>query len=227
MEKAFTLAEVLLTLAIIGIVAALTIPAVITKVTKDQYVVALRKAYNTLKAVERKAVQEHGEIKNWNTATSSNQDAQQFFDTYFKPYFDIIKECKDRDDSCFADGPYTRLDKTGTWSSLDNLNNPSVIRIMTSDGISFSFTGSAEDTELARVARFWVDVNGRKGPNIIGRDLFGFSLFSKIGIKPHGGYDVDTGEPYAPKLIEANCNTKTGSGHTCAVKILAEGVMSY
>jgi len=42
--KAFTLAEVLLTLAIIGVVAALTIPAVITKVTKDQYVTGLKKS---------------------------------------------------------------------------------------------------------------------------------------------------------------------------------------
>jgi len=65
-KQAFTLAEVLLTLAVIGVVAALTIPAVITKVAKDQYVVGLKKAYNTLRQSKEKLYKNMGQ---WKTGT--------------------------------------------------------------------------------------------------------------------------------------------------------------
>src|SRR5574344_693563 len=44
---AFTLAEVLIVLGIIGIVAALTIPTLMANVQKQQYVTALKKFYST------------------------------------------------------------------------------------------------------------------------------------------------------------------------------------
>ena len=45
---AFTLAEVLITLAIIGVVAAMTIPTLINNYQKKQTVTQLKKAYTTL-----------------------------------------------------------------------------------------------------------------------------------------------------------------------------------
>ena len=45
---AFTLAEVLITLGIIGVVAAMTLPTVINQYEKKITVVKLKKAYNTL-----------------------------------------------------------------------------------------------------------------------------------------------------------------------------------
>ena len=48
MKKAFTLAEVLITLGIIGVVAALTMPALIANYKKQQTIVQLKKAYTTL-----------------------------------------------------------------------------------------------------------------------------------------------------------------------------------
>ena len=47
-KKAFTLAEVLITLTIIGVIAAITIPNLMQKYTKHQYVVGLKKAYSEL-----------------------------------------------------------------------------------------------------------------------------------------------------------------------------------
>ena len=44
-EKAFTLAEVLITLGIIGIVAALTLPTIVQKQNKKSLEVAFKKAY--------------------------------------------------------------------------------------------------------------------------------------------------------------------------------------
>ena len=48
MKKAFTLAEVLITLAIIGVVAALTIPSVISNSQQQEFKTGLRKAVSVL-----------------------------------------------------------------------------------------------------------------------------------------------------------------------------------
>ena len=48
MNKGFTLAEVLITLGIIGIVAAMTLPTLVNNYKKQIYVVGLKKAYNNL-----------------------------------------------------------------------------------------------------------------------------------------------------------------------------------
>ena len=47
-KSGFTLAEMLITLAIIGVLAAMTIPALINNTHKAENVVALKKAYETL-----------------------------------------------------------------------------------------------------------------------------------------------------------------------------------
>ena len=48
MKKGFTLAEVLITLAIIGVVAALTIPSVIVKTQQQEFKTAAKKAHSVL-----------------------------------------------------------------------------------------------------------------------------------------------------------------------------------
>ena len=59
MKKGFTLAEVLITLAIIGIVAALTIPSVISNYQQQEFKTGLKKAVSVLnEAIQMNIVQE-------------------------------------------------------------------------------------------------------------------------------------------------------------------------
>jgi len=213
MKKAFTLAEVLLTLAIIGVIAALTIPAVITKITKDQYVTALKKAYNTLKTIEHKAVREHGPMTGWNW-----KNPKEDFETYFKKYFDTMKECGITADSGCVVKDYTYLNGS-SWDI--NFNTYGAYKYITSDGIAFIYTDASNQGKV--VSMFWVDVNGKKGPNRYGRDLFTFFVFPELGIKPHGAYGVD-GNPLPSDQVEEQCPV---IGAYCAAKVLSEGAMNY
>ena len=66
-SKAFTLAEVLITLSIIGVVAALTIPTLIQRTGNEELVSRLQKAYSTLSQATEAIMTENGSPKNWVT----------------------------------------------------------------------------------------------------------------------------------------------------------------
>ena len=64
-KSAFTLAEVLITLGIIGVVAALTIPSLIQKYEEKQTVSQVKKAYSEISQAYMSAVQGEGTPDNW------------------------------------------------------------------------------------------------------------------------------------------------------------------
>lgn len=106
-HHAFTLAEVLITLGIIGVVAAMTLPALITNYKEKQTVSQLKKAYSALSQAWLMMENEYGSIDEWgltDTATGQTdpQTGKPIYDyssktlvaQRIKPYLKIIKECK-------------------------------------------------------------------------------------------------------------------------------------
>lgn len=64
-RKGFTLAEVLITLGIIGVVAALTIPNLVSKYQEKQTVTRFKWVYSTLANAFTMAIAENGRPENW------------------------------------------------------------------------------------------------------------------------------------------------------------------
>ena len=165
---AFTLAEVLITLGIIGVIAALTLPSIITQYQKKVTVQSLKVAYSLLYQAVQESVSENGEIPEWNYSLNS----ATFDDTYLLPYLKVIKKCNGG--KCITtDGfhgyyelnghKYTQIDKSYILSN-------GMILMKDSYGLNMGFI------------TYMVDINGNKKPNKMGRDIFTFYLFNHSSI---------------------------------------------
>lgn len=101
---AFTLAEVLITLGIIGVVAALTMPALIANHRKQVTVTKLKKVYSVMNQAISAAVAEYGDAENWaaecgiSTAPlCTTEEAMNWFQTYIGKNLQTTKMIKNPD----------------------------------------------------------------------------------------------------------------------------------
>ncbi len=101
----FTLAEVLITLGIIGVVAAMTMPTLIQNHRKKVVETKLRKFFTTINQVVKMAEVDNGPAKDWEWNTP-----QDMYDKYLKQYMQNVKEIKQDGSSSlylyFTDGTY-------------------------------------------------------------------------------------------------------------------------
>ena len=92
-RQAFTLAEVLITLGIIGVVAALTLPALINNYEKSVVETRMQKFYTNINAALKLSIVENGDMVDW-TFPQDYYDAdgsEQFFNTYLKNNLQYLK----------------------------------------------------------------------------------------------------------------------------------------
>lgn len=117
---AFTLAEVLITLGIIGVVAALTIPSLVQKHQEQVTVTKLKKFYSAFSQAYTMAVLEHGTLDNWGLESSelvededgNSTHSEQSFEQYDK-FFNII-------DKYLQKGDYKKLHSTTGKNDIEN-----------------------------------------------------------------------------------------------------------
>ena len=163
----FTLAEVLITLGIIGVVAALTLPSVVSKYNEHVTVNKLRQVYSILKQAESMAVNEYGDIKTWDFIDLKTNEGiypglnTLVFDKYYKPYLKTVK-CNYSATIKAANGtPFITIEK---WYKYVCLPNGTVIYGNTLG--NSGYTGTI----------VYADLNGEKAPNVVGRDIFTFLI---------------------------------------------------
>ncbi len=155
---AFTLAEVLITLGIIGVVAALTLPALISNYNRHVVETRLEKFYSIMNQAAKQAEVDYGEFEYWDRATSYN-DADgmiNFWNTYFAPYVKTLKVEKDKSNSkhiwvYLADG--TKLDMFNYFNSE-----------------------TATDTTTSTATHIYFYPKSNNITNIMGKDFFTFFM---------------------------------------------------
>ncbi len=97
MKKAFTLAEVLVTLGIIGIVAALTLPALIQKNQDKELISRTRKIYSDINNAVLRAQSDFGVVGDNSFLFNPNNTSEQSAENFLK-YFNGAKLCKSKSD---------------------------------------------------------------------------------------------------------------------------------
>lgn len=214
-KKAFTLAETLITLTIIGIIAALTLPTVVSNYRKKLYVAALQNTYNQFSNGAEQALID-SRMRSFADTDLTTTDGVGAF---FKKYFRVVKDCgvaEDNASDCFA-ASYRAFDKTAYTPALKGKYcvtfNTGVSACMGTIGPDSEYEDGSPSHGYANVI---VDINGKDKPNINGRDLFGFEFYTDAKISE--GYDGQTHMHYCA----ANVDDK-GYAAGCLSKIMNDG----
>lgn len=211
----YTLAEVLIVLVIIGVVAALVITALVANTQKTQFVTGLQKANNILASAANHA-QAESIMDTWNFALSS----EEFTNTYLAKHLNIVKVCEDKA-GCLADS-YTTLGENAGPDIED------YYKFILTDGIAMGIKSAGEggctSTNPSVCATIVVDVNSTQGPNQWGKDLFAFNIYGGLNtIVPSGSFLLDdTGKWKTREASEIDTNCLS-TGEYCAAKIANEG----
>lgn len=212
---AFTLAEVLIVIGIIGIVAALTIPTIIAENQKKTYVTQLRKFYSNFQNGIRLYMNNQGcsdltctGIFNsvYNNAAWQNNVKAAILST-----FNVSSSYVYSDFSSLSYnyiGASAGTDTPFDTSSSFMLADGSLIGINDNDGGNCTIYSTVNDDKKLKNActYVYIDINGFKEPNIYGRDLYVFLLSNQGFLYPHRGID------YAKAYANSE-NYTTSSGY--------------
>lgn len=226
-RRGFTLAEILITLGIIGIVAAMTIPTIAARSTHKKLQSQFKKTYAELNQATRAfyadtdiPVHDYDVlIKAGVDTTSSNWDSNALLNKFMSYYKGFTKA------------------SNSVWSSFDKLHNiknlnlngievkdyPCDISVVYMDSVgrlySMDDTSTAYPTALPYGPKICVDINGIDKPNRWGYDRFVFVFTEENAVIPYTGISWNTlGKNLTDKKdIAKYCDkTKTTVQHACA-----------
>ena len=197
---AFTLAEVLITLGIIGVVAAMTMPSLMQNYKRQQATARIKKFVSVINQALISAENDLGPREDWVKGEEDNSDsAYDFLNTYIKPYIksaDIEKR--------------TLLGR-----------NMATLRFV---------DGSQMSIKIGACYDIYYDINGEKGPNEKGKDIFVFILCKNGGCNSNsnqvrGMYCQPNGEPFPTheQLIDNCKDHRTNGGQYCTILLEQNG----
>ena len=158
----FTLAEVLITLGIIGVVAAMTMPTLMNSTQGAQYKAAYKKALSALsQAITLNVALDEVDFGDVDDATYVLEDI-------LKERMNVVRSTTD---DAFGDDEYTPVAGIDGKTHGVTVQDGNVTLFM-NDGMMFSYNPTAaknctkDDTIAnAKVCKGFIDVNGTKGPN--------------------------------------------------------------
>lgn len=224
MKNGFTLAETLITLAIIGIVAAMTIPTMIQKNFEKRTVTQLRATQSILSQALRMAEEEHGTMDGWVSTPQIDTVTANAYAEKLKPFLKLALDCgvKDPNSKCIYKGQYKLKNGLPANSPPATAGYYYIMKLYNGSSIFFRYAGK-EAIKLHNangIVLFIVDTNGANSPNQWGKDTFQFAYYSGLGLIPFGA--PGSNFPYTSYCLE-----KTSAGYGCAYYVLNYQNMNY
>ena len=245
MKNAFTLAEVLITLGIIGVVAAMTLPTLIQKNHQTVAINQLKRSYAVLSTAVERGKADYGDLGDWgfigdysdklnpddaDSKVNARELPYQFFKKYLMPYlpvhddlFTTLEEIGYTEPVKYRDG--RNLVPLNTKIHYIGLNDGSTIM----PNINSSTEVDDDGNKKVLGYTFLVDINGKKRPNILGKDNFYLELALANNAKLRfsgSGYRIS----FDTKRVTYNTITReklleycTTTGTACGALIHADG----
>lgn len=237
----FTLAEVLITIGIIGIIAEVTIPTIVMNTQRQEFVTLFQKNYSNVQNMLKMYMSEQGTdnlgLTNlFDGSSFADTGVQNELDNLVNKYFKVIKICRrdTGDSSCAITERYFATTTTATYASGSNY-----YAFITNDGIEtfiiFSSSCSPDFTKPGKIKAncggVLFDVNGAKSPNTFGKDFFMTFIINYDGtLYPIYGQEYATYTNNSNNYWKNNssyCGTTTipvdttgASGMGCAARIM-------
>ena len=233
-RAAFTLAEVLITLGIIGVVAAMTMPSLIANYQKKQTVAQLKRVYSILSQALERSVLDNGPVETWDWDGEFivTMTPKSFAEKHILAYINGVNKLSVEPDL------WKTLKGTVDTGGSALGSRP---QYELSDGTLLNFSrnyaapseqGNRHKTSL----QITVDLNGYSGPNQFGRDVFMFAIFpfaedSHGKLMPGKHEDCGGGELHYRMtrnwLAYEGCATcrhdRNAYGYGCAALIMKDG----
>jgi len=233
-KKAFSLAEILLTITVIGIVASMTVPQLVISIQKQQYSTAFKKTYGVFsQAAKLYADENEGKIPHTST---TNVYINSLSSSGLGKYLNVAQYCAG--DNLYVYGHCWHDERLGKATTLNKIPYYwwQWEGIVLNDGTLIH----SEDPNFANssnpiISYYMIDVNGFKPPNVVGKDMFAITLAEDGRVSP--GYlvynaqgRVGLGYPvwsyYPSQLCKKTCNTGDNAGiwacgSQCAYYIMA------
>lgn len=210
-KDGFTLAEVLITLAIIGVVATLTLPALMTNTAEQQAKTALKKGINTL----TEAAQMNQAIAGFDYASLTSSDTE---DSESQSLYGLLTSRASIDYQ--KSGVKKLISQTGSADETASENMAIFFRdgsallyptslVSTSSGEGGISGTNVMDDNLVYGIPVIFDTNGSKGPNIVS-NCQGSALGST---QDSGDEDTKTACPKDKRVIKDQFGVRLRGGY--------------
>ena len=240
------MAEVLITIGIIGIIAEMTIPSLMVSIQRKDTYASLQKALSVLNQAAAIIRQNNG--GDMTDAVVSGDTQNQDYANLFAAQMKVVKQCKGSDDAtnCYlgaSDNLYNLMMDTeyGYYATgKTNLFSDYPV-LVTPDGFTYTFIALDTHCESLKYQRIRtdpasgemclqinVDVNGVKPPNSVGRDIFFISV-NKYNVTPY--WDMDYYYSNGATTDNSYCDMTNGAqqwgGADCAHRVIEQLGINY
>lgn len=239
-KRGFTLAEVLITLGIIGVVAALTAPSLVMSSRNESNAAKLAVTVSNLENAFTNAIVQEDVDNIYKTRMWSSSDLGSYSDdASIAPFIGNLSkyihlngyEITKAKDFYNGTGPYT-MTATGGKGDISDTDKKGTTDmdkcfiVYTKNGAALFMktyaTGDSNTTTQDAVAEkggalysdamdLFIDVNGKAAPNTYGRDIFHFYVGSDGILYPYGGLDVSIYEKGDNQSLWNNTKNKSNS----------------